>query len=162
DTRDPERPAVTTLSDEITNIVRVKILNPAWMESMKRHGYKGAGDMAKRIAHIYGWEATTGAVDDWIFDDVAKTYVLDDDMRQWFGENNPWAMEEINRCLLEAAERGLWQADPAVLQELQETYMEAEGWLEERMGEVTGEFQGGSVDVITADDVPAWKAKLGK
>ncbi|MEN6564903.1 MAG: cobaltochelatase subunit CobN, partial [Veillonellales bacterium] len=42
DTRDPERPAVTTLSDEITNIVRVKILNPAWMESMKRHGYKGA------------------------------------------------------------------------------------------------------------------------
>jgi len=32
---------------------------------MKRHGYKGAGDISKRIGRVYGWEATT--VDDWIF-----------------------------------------------------------------------------------------------
>ena len=118
--------------------------------------------MAKRITHVYGWEATTGAVDDWVFDDLAKAYVLDDAMRQWFEDNNPWAMEEINRRLLEAAERGLWQADPEVLDGLKQTYMEVEGWMEERMGDVAGEYQGGSVDIITADEVPAWKAKLGR
>lgn len=162
DTRDPERPGVTTLSAEINNIIRVKILNPDWIAGMKRHGYKGAGDMAKRITHVYGWEATTGEVADWVFDDLAKTYVLDDKMREWFEENNPWAMEEINRRLLEAAERGLWEADQDVLEELKETYMEIEGWMEERMGEVDGEYQGGSIDIMTADDVPAWKTKLAK
>ena len=129
---------------------------------MKRHGYKGAGDMAKRVTHVYGWEATTGEVADWVFDDMAKTYVLDQEMREWFEENNPWAMEEINRRLLEAAERGLWEADPEVLEALKDTYMEIEGWMEERMGDVEGDYQGGSVDIVTADDVPAWKAKLAK
>ncbi len=160
DTRDPERPAVTTLAEEINSIVRVKILNPAWIEGMKRHGYKGAGDMAKRITHVYGWEATTGEVADWVFDDLARTYVLDQAMREWFEANNPWAMEEINRRLLEAAERGLWEAAPDVLAELKDTYLEIEGWLEERMGEVEGDYQGGSIDVITAAAVPAWQAKL--
>ncbi len=162
DTRDPSRPAVTTLSEEIESIIRVKILNPDWIEGMKRHGYKGAGDMAKRVTHVYGWEATTGAVADWVFDDLAKTYVLDEEMRQWFEDNNPWAMEEINRRLLEAAERGLWQADPEVLDGLRDAYMEIEGWMEERMGDIAGEFQGGSIDIVTADEVPAWKEKLGK
>lgn len=162
DTRDPERPAVTSLSEEINNIVRVKILNPDWIDGMKRHGYKGAGDMAKRITHVYGWEATTGEVADWVFDDLAKTYVLDQEIRAWFEANNPWAMEEINRRLLEAAERGLWEADSEVLDGLRDTYMEIEGWMEERMGDVGGDYQGGSIDVITAEDVPAWKAKLDK
>ncbi|HWR40453.1 MAG TPA: cobaltochelatase subunit CobN [Patescibacteria group bacterium] len=162
DTRDPERPGVITLSEEINNIVRVKILNPEWIEGMKRHGYKGGGDMAKRISHVYGWEATTGAVADWVFDDLARTYVMDEEMRQWFGENNPWALEEINRRLLEAAQRGLWQASDDVLEELKETYMEVEGWMEERMGDVTGEFQGGAIDIVTIEDVPAWKEKLKK
>ena len=69
-------------------------------------------------------------------------------------------LEEINRRLLEAAQRGLWQTAAELLEELKETYMEVEGWMEEKMGDVTGEFQGGAIDIITADDVPAWKEKL--
>ena len=68
---------------------------------MKRHGYKGAGDISKRTGRVYGWEATTQAVDDWIFDDIAKTakcWILKIGL---FGENNPWALEEIARRLLE-------------------------------------------------------------
>lgn len=162
DTRDPDRPGVTTLAEEINNIIRVKILNPDWIEGMKRHGYKGAGDMAKRITHVYGWEATTGEVADWVFADLAQTYVLDQKLREWFAANNPWALEEINRRLLEAAERGLWEADREILEELKETYMEIEGWLEEKMGDVDGGYQGGSIDIMTADNVPAWKMRMNK
>jgi cobaltochelatase CobN len=160
DTREPEAVDVRDLSDEIRRIVRTKLLNPKWIEGMKRHGYKGAGDISKRVGRVYGWESTTGEVDDWIFDDIARTFALDDENRAFFEEHNPWALEEIGRRLLEAASRGLWQADPQVLMDLKETYLEIESWIEDRMDGVTGDFQGGSVDIITAGEVGVWDEAL--
>ena len=109
---------------------------------------------------VYGWEATTQAVDDWIFDDIAKTFVLDPETRAFFDENNPWALEEIARRLLEAEARHLWKADPDVLAELREAYMDIEGTLEDRTEAFGGEFQGGSIDIVTSDDVAEWKRAL--
>jgi cobaltochelatase CobN len=116
---------------------------------MKEHGYKGLGDISKKIGRLYGWEATTGEVDDWIFDDVARTYILDEEMRKQFEEKNPWALEEIGRRLLEAAERGLWNADEQVLNDLKDNYLEIESWIEVRMGDFEGDIQGGSIDILT-------------
>jgi len=147
DTRDTKRVEVRSLADEVRRVVRSKLLNPKWIEGMKRHGYKGAGDISKRIGRVYGWEATTQEVDDWIFDDIAKTFVLDAEMRKFFEENNPWALEEVGRRLLEAYERGLWNADEEVVEGLKSAYLEMEGWIEEKMGEVKGEFQGGAIGV---------------
>ncbi|MBE0517544.1 MAG: cobaltochelatase subunit CobN, partial [Methanophagales archaeon] len=143
DTRDQDKIEVRSLADEVRRIVRSKLLNPKWIEGMKRHGYKGAGDISKRIGRVYGWEATTQEVDDWIFDDIARTFVLDNEMRKFFEENNPWALEEIGRRLLEAYERGLWNADEEVIEGLKSAYLEMEGWIEEKMGEAKGDFQGG-------------------
>ncbi|MFZ2472851.1 MAG: cobaltochelatase subunit CobN [Methanothrix sp.] len=162
DTRDPDHVEVRTLADEVRRVVRTKLLNPKWIEGMKRHGYKGAGDISKRVGRVYGWEATTQEVDDWIFDDIAKTFIMDEENRKFFEENNPWAMEEMGRRLLEAEQRGLWKADPEVLDALKSLYLEIEGWMEEKMGDVGGEFQGGSIDVLNMDDVSAWKEKMAK
>jgi cobaltochelatase CobN len=162
DTREPERVEVRDLADEVRRVVRAKLLNPKWIEGMKRHGYKGAGDISKRVGRVYGWESTTREVDDWIFDDIAKTFVLDKENRAFFKEHNPWALEEIGRRLLEAESRGLWEADPGVLEQLKEHYLEMEGWIEEDMGDVTGDFQGGAVDMFTSEDVGAWKAEMEK
>ncbi len=74
-------------------------------------------------------------VDDWIFNELARTFVLDEENRRFFEENNPWAMEEISRRLLEASMRGLWKADVEVLDALKSSYLEIEGWMEENMGE---------------------------
>jgi cobaltochelatase CobN len=160
DTREPEAVEVRDLSDEIRRIVRTKLLNPKWIEGMKRHGYKGAGDISKRVGRVYGWDSTTGEVDDWIFDDIARTFALDEDNRAFFEEHNPWALEEIGRRLLEAASRGIWEADPQVLMDLKETYLEIESWIEDRMDGVSGDFQGGSVDIVTASEVGAWDDAL--
>jgi cobaltochelatase CobN len=162
DTREPEAVEVRDMADEIRRVVRTKLLNPRWIEGQKQHGYKGAGDISKRIGRVYGWEATTQEVDDWIFDDITKTFVLDDENRKFFEENNPWALEEISRRLLEAQERGLWDADPETLRQLKESYLEIESWLEEDTGEVTGDFQGGNIDILTADDVENWRSKMVK
>ncbi|MDO4794534.1 MAG: cobaltochelatase subunit CobN [Brachymonas sp.] len=160
DTREPESVAVNDLADEIRRVVRTKLLNPKWIEGMKRHGYKGAGDISKRVGRVYGWEATTQEVDDWVFDDISKTFVLDAENRQFFKENNPWALEEIGRRLLEAQSRGLWQADPEVLEQLKDRYLEVEGWIEESMGDVQGDFQGGAIDVMAAEDVGNWREMM--
>ena len=148
------------MADEIRRVVRTKLLNPKWIEGQKRHGYKGAGDIMKRIGRVYGWEATTQEVDDWIFDDITETFVLDEKNREFFKENNPWALEEISRRLLEAQQRGLWNANPDVLERLRESYLETESFLEENMGEVSGNFQGGNVNIITSEDVADWGEKM--
>jgi len=162
DTRDPKRVAVRTLAEEVRRVVRTKLLNPKWIDGMKRHGYKGAGDISKRVGRVYGWEATTEEVDDWVFDEVAKTFVLDEEMRRFFQEENPWALEEMGRRLLEAHQRGLWEADPDLIEELKEAYLEMEGWLEEGMDGASGSIQGGSIDAVTAKEVESWREKMGR
>ena len=160
DTRDPARVKVMDLADEVRRVVRTKLLNPKWIEGQKKHGYKGAGDISKRIGRVYGYSATTKQVDNWIFDEITKTFVLDKEMREWFKENNPWALEEIGRRLLEAEQRDLWNADEEILEELKEAYMDLEGLMEEKMGDIEGEYQGGSIDIFTDEDVGDWKAKM--
>ncbi|MHB1013771.1 MAG: cobaltochelatase subunit CobN [Desulfurivibrionaceae bacterium] len=162
DTRDPAQVGVTDFADEMRRVVRAKLLNPKYIEGMQEHGYKGAGDLSKRIGRVYGFAATTGEVDGWIFDEIAETFVLNEEMREWFQKVNPWALEEIGRRLLEAQSREIWNPDKELLERLKDAYLEVEGSIEDTMGEITGEFQGGSVDIMTADDVGHWKAEMGK
>jgi cobaltochelatase CobN len=154
DTREPGHVEVRDLSDELRRVVRTKLLNPKWIEGMKEHGYKGASDIMKRVTRVYGWSASTEEVDDWIFDDIATTFVNNDEMRKFFEKNNPYALEEISRRLLEAHERQLWDADPKVLGDLKKNYLEIESWMEDLTGE--GEYQGGNVDIVAPQDDPAW------
>ncbi len=157
DTRDSSRPQIRTLSEELVRIVYAKLLNPRWIEEMKKHGYRGAAELMKKIVHLYGWQATTRAVPDEVWNRIAEKYVLDEGMRKWFMENNPYAFEELTRRLLEAVERGLWKPDLNVLKGIQLARMEVESLLE---GEVAGvSVQGGEVSIYTADDVQPWRER---
>jgi cobaltochelatase CobN len=160
DTREPDRVLVRTLTEELRRVARGKILNPKWIEGMKEHGYKSAGEISKRVGRVYGWQATARAVDDSVFDDIARTFMMNEENRKFFEENNPWALEEIARRLIEATERELWSPAPDVKEALKELYVEIEGWIEERMGDVKGDFQGGSIDIITSEEVETWKRKM--
>jgi len=158
DTRDPDRIDVRDMKDEIERVVRTRLLNPKWLEGMRRHGYKGAGDISSRVVHLYGWDATAGVVEDWIYDEIQRRIVAG--MKEWFMEHNPYALEEIARRLLEAHSRGMWNADEESLEELREIYMELEGILEDE--ERRGEFQGGDVRIFTKRDVDEWREKAEK
>ena len=160
DTRDQGEVNVRTLTEEIRRIARAKILNPIWIEGMKEHGYKGAGEISSRVGRLYGWQATAKAVDDSVFDDAARTFMMDEENRKFFEENNPWALEEIARRLIEAVERDLWNPAPDVREALKDIYIEIEGWIEERIGDVKGDFQGGSIDIVTSEEVEGWKKRM--
>jgi cobaltochelatase CobN len=69
-------------------------------------------------------------------------------------------MEEIGRRLLEAEGRGIWKPAPALLEQVKNAYLDTEAGLEETIGDVQGDFQGGAVDVVTADEVESWKSAM--
>ena len=160
DTRIPGSAGVRTLKEEVRRVTRARLLNPQWIEGMKSNGYQGAAEIMKRSGRVYGFGATTDAVDDRIFDDIAETFVNDPEMQRFFRENNIYAGEEIARRLLEAAERGFWKADPEILEKLRKNYLQLEGDLEGLSGD--GEYQGSSTEISTYKDIDAWKAANGQ
>ena len=162
DSRETTSVEVRTLGEEINRVVTGKLLNPKWIEGQKKAGYQGAGDISKRVGRVYGWDATTDAVDDRIFDDITKTFVANEENRQFFMENNPWALEEMSRRLLEAADRGLWNPEDGMLEEIQDAYLELEGFLEEDMGDAAGEFQGSSIEYTSRDQMEVFRKNAQK
>ena len=68
-----------------------------------------------------------------MYRDVTRKYVLDEEVRDFMQESNPWALRAISERLLEAAERGLWsEPDLEDLDGIKQAYLKAEGLLEER------------------------------
>jgi cobaltochelatase CobN len=135
DSSDPARVKVRTLAEETRHIFRSRVLNPKWIESMKRHGYKGAGDLSHLVEIAFGWDATTEVLEDWLYEALARKYALDPEMQRWFKEVNPWALENIVAHLLEAVERGMWKADRETAEALKQVYLDVEAELEARTGE---------------------------
>jgi cobaltochelatase CobN len=98
---------------------------------MRRHGYKGAFELAATVDYLFGYDATAGVVEDWMYEKLASSYVFDDTVREFLEKSNPWALHGITERLLEAADRGLWgRPDPDTLDRLRAAYLSAEADLE--------------------------------
>jgi cobaltochelatase CobN len=108
DTSLPERPRANTLAEEIARVVRGRATNPRWIAGCKRHGYKGAFEMAATVDYLFAFAATTDAVRDHHFDAVYEAYLGDGDTRAFIAEVNQAALQEIAERFLEAERRGLW------------------------------------------------------
>ena len=104
----PERPVIRTLEDEIGRVVRSRVVNPKWIEGVKRHGYKGAFEIAATVDYMFAFAATTGAVKGHHFDLVHAAFLEDEAVRDFIARHNAPALKEIAERLAEAIERGLW------------------------------------------------------
>ena len=104
----PERPLVRTLQDEIGRVVRSRASNPKWISGVKRHGYKGAFEIAATVDYLFAFAATTRAVKDHHFDQLYEAYVEDEDTRTFMAEQNPAALREMANRFAEAIRRELW------------------------------------------------------
>ncbi|WCD89375.1 Aerobic cobaltochelatase subunit CobN [Streptomyces xanthophaeus] len=131
DSTRPETVKTRTLVEETSRVFRARVVNPKWIEAMRRHGYKGAFELAATVDYLFGYDATTGVVADWMYDKLTETYVLDPENRAFLEEANPWALHGIAERLLEAESRGMWEKpDPQVLEALRQVYLDTEGNLE--------------------------------
>jgi cobaltochelatase CobN len=133
DSHDPARARVRDLKEETLRVFRSRVVNPKWLDSIRRHGYKGGLELSATVDYLFGYDATAQVMDDWMYQQVAETYAFDPQMQDFLREANPWAQNAIAERLLEAAGRGMWAApEAAVLEALRELYLQSETLLESR------------------------------
>ena len=119
-----------TLSEQVSLETRTRALNPKWYEALLKHGYEGVREIDAHVTNTLGWSATTGEVSPWVYQQLAETYVLDDEMRERLAALNPKASAKIANRLIEAQERNYWSPDPATLDALRRAGEELEDRLE--------------------------------
>ncbi len=90
DSQDPSRPQVRDLKDEALRVFRTRVVNPKWLTAIRRHGYKGGLELNATVDYLFGYDATTGVVEDWMYDRVAQAYALDPKMRSFLERSTPW------------------------------------------------------------------------
>ena len=133
DSSDPTRARVRKLEDEARRVFRTRVVNPKWIDSMKRHGYKGAFELSATVDYMFGYDATAQVIEDWMYENVTESYVFDPDTQEFFQQSNPWALRDIVERLLEAIERGMWEKPPPDMKErLQKMFLDLEADLEAR------------------------------
>lgn len=131
DSADPKRVKMRTTFEEARHVLRSRLVNPKWLAGMKRHGYKGAGDISHMMDVVLGWDATAEVIDDWMYEKIARAYALDPEMQRWMKQVNPFALQNILDKLLEAIGRGMWKAGDEMEEALRNAYLEMEGEIEE-------------------------------
>ena len=134
DSSRPDAARVRDLKEEALRVYRSRVINPKWIESIKRHGYKGGLELAATVDYIFGFDATAQIAPDFVYEGLAEHYALSSEMREFFAKSNPWALNAIAERLLEAAKRELWESpSPETLEALRgvlfdtETLLEAQG-----------------------------------
>ncbi|MCP2254468.1 cobaltochelatase CobN [Prauserella aidingensis] len=133
DSTSPDAVRTRSLSEETTRVFRARVVNPRWLSAMRRHGYKGAFEQAATVDYLFGYDATAGVVEDWMYEKLTESYVLDKENQDFLSQANPWALRGIIERLNEAADRGMWaEPDPELMSAMQEVYLRIEGDLEDR------------------------------
>ncbi|PWT94706.1 MAG: cobaltochelatase subunit CobN [Candidatus Melainabacteria bacterium] len=133
DSQDPARPVIRDLKEEALRVFRTRVVNPKWLDGIKRHGYKGGLELAATVDYLFGYDATSEILDDWMYEDIAKNYALDPAIQEFFSESNPWALNAIAERLLEAVDRRMWSEPKSdTLSRLRQLYLSSEAELEAR------------------------------
>jgi cobaltochelatase CobN len=127
----PDAVRTRSLSEETSRVFRARVVNPRWMAAMRRHGYKGAFEMAATVDYLFGYDATAKVMADWMYEQLTEQYVFDDVNRKFMADSNPWALHGMAERLLEAIGRGMWaQPHPDSVDGLRRVMLETEGALE--------------------------------
>ncbi|KAL3906436.1 MAG: hypothetical protein SGILL_009271, partial [Bacillariaceae sp.] len=122
---DQDNVPVRNVEDVLRMEYRSKLLNPKWRDAMLAQGSGGAYEVSQRMTAMVGW-AATAEVDNFVFDQAAERYALDEDVARQLQKNNPEAFKNVVSRLLEAAGRGMWSTDKDTLSRLQDMYAEAD------------------------------------
>ncbi len=131
DNADPARVKVRDLQEETLRVFRSRVVNPKWLNSIQRHGYKGGLELSATVDYLFGYDATSEVLEDWMYEQLTKSYLLDEGVRQFLEKSNPWALKDMSGRLIEATKRGMWENPSAeMLEALYHLYQDAEDNLE--------------------------------
>jgi len=133
DSSRPDAVRVRDLREEALRVYRSRVVNPKWLDGIRRHGYKGGLELTTTVDYIFGFDVTAHVAPDFVYEGLAREYALSPVMRDFLAESNPWAFQAIAERLLEASERGLWEhAEAETIDALRQVLLDAEALVEAR------------------------------
>ncbi|MFA5659155.1 MAG: cobaltochelatase subunit CobN, partial [Oscillospiraceae bacterium] len=127
------RPLTENVGKSIDRGIRTRVLNPKWIDGMLSHKYHGAQKIAQRFENVMGLSATTGSVEQWVYNDLCAVYAEDEKMRNRMKENNPYAYMDILEQMTEYSRRGYWNATQEQLDAIKNAYLEIEEQIEDEI-----------------------------
>lgn len=133
DSSDPAKVKLNDVREQSAKIMRSRILNPKWFNGLTEHGYKGAQEISGMMDFVFGWDATSDVIEDWMYEKISENFLFNEERREWINSVNPWAVQNMTERLLEAYQRGMWDAKGESIEKLKGLYMEIEGDIEEFM-----------------------------
>lgn len=128
-----ERIKSESVEKSIERGIRTRVLNPKWIDGILEHKYHGVQKISQRFENVMGLAATTNSVEEWIYDDLHKSYVEDEDLRKRLIENNPYAYMEILEQMMEYYNRGYWEATEDQINKIKQIYLELEDNIEDKI-----------------------------
>ncbi|WP_038034484.1 cobaltochelatase subunit CobN [Thermopetrobacter sp. TC1] len=105
----PEAPRTRSLEEEVSRVMRARVVNPKWIAAMRRHGYKGALELAATLDYMFAFAATTAAVKSHHFELAFDAWLRNEEVREWIAEVNPHALRDMVERFEEALARGFWR-----------------------------------------------------
>ncbi len=120
-----------TLSEETTRVFRARVVNPRWMTAMRRHGYKGAFEMAATVDYLFGYDATAGVMADWMYEQLTAELRARRREPQVHGRVQPVGAARHGRAAARGRRpRHVGEPEQATLDGLRQVLLETEGDLE--------------------------------
>lgn len=115
---------IETFNKFLSNELHTRLLNPRWAEGMLKNGFSGVHEISKNVENLFGWSAVSPeSVENWMWEDISKTYLLNSDMRNKLLASNPHAYHSMNAWAIESARRGLWNPTTQMLEDLTKNYV---------------------------------------
>ena len=68
--------------------------------------------------------------DNWIWDKSYDQYINNEEFREAITENNRFAMMDLIKNMIQAENRGYWEADDEKIENLKKLYLQLENWVE--------------------------------
>lgn len=121
---------VRSLGETMRLDSRTKLLNPKWYEGMLNSGYEGVREIQKRLTNTMGWSATSGTVDNWVYEEANDTFINDPEMCKRLMDTNPNSFRKLVATFLEANGRGYWDTSEENLDRLRQLYTDVEDKIE--------------------------------
>ncbi|CUH80831.1 cobaltochelatase subunit CobN [Tropicibacter naphthalenivorans] len=109
DNTDPSRPRARSLTEEIARVVQARAANPAWIDGMKDHGFRGAAEIAATLDHMASFAHLARAVPAHLFDLYHEATLGDEATDAFLREANPEAHAAMQARFAALLEAGLWQ-----------------------------------------------------
>ncbi|MEM6608104.1 MAG: cobaltochelatase subunit CobN [Pseudomonadota bacterium] len=119
DNTDPHRPRARALTEEIARVVQARAANPEWIAGMRRHGFRGAAEIAATLDNMAAFAHLAGVVGAHLFDQFWDATLGDQGVSDFLETANPEALAAMRARFAELHAAGLWQSRRnAILAEL--------------------------------------------